>query len=222
MHNIISSKTLKILSEYPHLKVYQQNGREGMYQAIHQGFEKSSMDYICWVNCDDKVIKEGFEKMYETIVIEKLDLVYSDSILVYTGNQKNQKVRGLPFGKYFMKSGFLPFVQPSSIYRKELYQKSGGLNYNFSSNSSGYGFKDDLRSINKFSSDETGYYNRSFGIGAHTKVGIEKSLNQNLALGIYGVGASYFNPINSDTQWYKIKNSRIGLQFGITYRPIRE
>lgn len=124
-----TDNTLKIISEYPHIKLFQQEGKAGMYQAIHQGFERSTTDYICWVNCDDRVVKEGFELMYQTIQSQKLDLVYSDSILHHVNIQIKQKVHGVPFGKFFMKAGYLPFVQPSSIYRKNLYSKVGGLDY---------------------------------------------------------------------------------------------
>lgn len=121
--------TLDITSKYPHLKVHQQDGRAGMYQAIHQGFEKAKGDYITWVNCDDTIVLEGFEKMYSAIKSKDLDLIYSDSVLFHIHDNIKQKVKGIPFGKYFMSKGFLPFVQPSSIYKKSLYEKAGGLDY---------------------------------------------------------------------------------------------
>lgn len=99
---------------------------------------------------------------------------------------------------------------------------SGGASLNIHSLSSGYIFRDDLESITKFQSDNNEYYKSNWGLGMHARLGIEKDINEVLSLGLYGSGTHYFSAINSETQLFNIRNSRIGLQFGITYRPIRE
>ena len=121
--------TLDILEDYPHLKVYQQDGKEGMYQAIHQGFKVAKGPYICWVNCDDRVVPEGFEKMYKIISKNKANLVYGDSVMHWTQKNEKELKRGIHFGKFLLNSGRLPFIQPSSIYTKQLYLDAGELRY---------------------------------------------------------------------------------------------
>ena len=125
-----TDNTCGIVNEYSHIKLIQQKGSEGMYQAIHQGFEMATADLITWINCDDVVVKEGYELMYKYISKNsKIDLVYSDSYLDYVHENRKEKVQGLWFGKMLLRHGFLGFVQPSSVYRKQLYIDCGGLNF---------------------------------------------------------------------------------------------
>ena len=123
-------ETLAIVNEYTHIKLVNQEGKEGMYQAIHQGFTLAQGDYICWINCDDQLVPFGFEKMYHKISSNKeLNFVYGDSILFWIKENRKMLRKGILFAKFLLNSGRLPFTQPSSIYSKELYNKIGGLNY---------------------------------------------------------------------------------------------
>lgn len=124
-----TDNTLDILEEYDHLKVMQQVGKAGMYQAIHQGFEAAKGLVICWVNCDDRVVQNGFEKMYQKITKSDSNFVYSDSIMHWTGENRKILKQGLHFGKFLLNSGRLPFIQPSSMYTKKLYQDAGELKF---------------------------------------------------------------------------------------------
>lgn len=125
-----TDNTIKIVHEYPHIRVVQQYGNEGMYQAIHQGFELATGELITWINCDDLIIKKGYEMMYQTIDSDtKTDLIYSNGILRYTVENKDKIIKGRRFGKLLMKGGYIPFVQPSFICRKELYEAVGGFSY---------------------------------------------------------------------------------------------
>jgi glycosyltransferase involved in cell wall biosynthesis len=121
--------TLKIVSKYPHLKLLDQKEKNGMYGAIDLGFNIAKGNYICWINCDDFVFPEGFEKLYHYAVDNNLDFASSDAIIEnYLANSK-QRVRSTRYVKFFLSKGFFPFIQPSVIYKKSLYQKVNGLNY---------------------------------------------------------------------------------------------
>ena len=66
----------------------------GMYGAIDLGFKHSNGKYLCWINCDDTIIKNGFEKMYEAISSDKFDLVYSIQNFhtgIFFGGSENKK-----------------------------------------------------------------------------------------------------------------------------------
>lgn len=122
--------TLEVLKKYPHLILLHQKERSGMYGAIHQGFSHAKGDYFAYVNCDDEVIKEGFEKMYQTIVADKsCDLVYSNAQFYYEDSGKNVPMKAKRNAGFFLRQGIMPFVQPSSIYTKRIYKKIGGLRY---------------------------------------------------------------------------------------------
>ena len=121
--------TLEILKKYEHLIIVNQKEKTGMYGAIHEGFNIAKGKYLSYVNCDDLVEKKGFEDMYKYIENHNLDLVYSDAIEHYIHENRKVKIKGNKYGKYFLTNGYMPFVQPSSIYTKQIYNKVGGLRY---------------------------------------------------------------------------------------------
>lgn len=124
-----TDSTLEVLSKYKHLKIIHQKEKTGMYGAIDMAFNQSMGDFICYVNADDKVIPEGFEQMYLKIKNSDIDLIYSDAYFEFPDLKKTRKIKGKLFGKYFLKKGILPFVQPSSIFTRNVYNKVGGLRY---------------------------------------------------------------------------------------------
>ena len=121
--------SLKIISKYPHVKLLHQIEKTGMYGAIHQGFMTSTGKYITWVNADDRIIPIGFESMYKEIFNDIYNFVYSDGLYYYTKEKNEKKGKGRLLPKFYLKHGLMPFIQPSSIYTKKLYDIVGGLNY---------------------------------------------------------------------------------------------
>ncbi len=122
--------TIDILSDYPELIVLHQKEKTGMYGAIDMGFSMAEGEYICWVNCDDRIIPNGFEKMYVYAQANKHDFVCSDGLFHYIKENRKIIIRGTRFIKYFLSKGLFPFSQPSSIYTKQLYQDVNGLDFN--------------------------------------------------------------------------------------------
>jgi len=102
-----------------------------MYGGIDIGFKNSIGQYICWVNCDDYIIANNFEKMYNYANKSKSDFINSDSCFYLYRIRKHKAIKGSRFCKYFLKKGILPFVQPSSIYTHDLYNKVGGFNLKY-------------------------------------------------------------------------------------------
>lgn len=124
-----TDNTLLIISKYKNVKLLHQTEKGGMYQAIDAGFNNAQGKYITWVNSDDMIISDGFTKMYNHILSSQVDLVYSNAFFVNKSEQIIKKVKGKPFAKYLFQKGIFPFVQPASIYKKDLYFKVGGLDY---------------------------------------------------------------------------------------------
>lgn len=123
-------KTLDIIEKYDHIKLVHQTENTGMYGAIHMGFEHAKGDYFAYINCDDLLIKEGFEAMYELITSSKEnDFVYSNAIFNFQEESRESNMISKKNAKFFLKKGIMPFVQPSSIYSKDLYTKVGGLRF---------------------------------------------------------------------------------------------
>lgn len=122
--------TLKILKRYPNLKIIHQKNGNGMYDAIHMGFEESEGEIITWVNSDDIILIDGFEKMYDNIMKSNNDVVYSNSYNINLKFERTKKIKGRYFAKLLLKNGIFPFVQPSAIFTKKLYFSVGGFDIN--------------------------------------------------------------------------------------------
>ena len=125
-----TDESLEIISRYKHIKLLHQKEKTGMYGAIHQGFLEAKGEYITWVNADDRIVPSGFEKMYNIASNKKYDFIYSNGNYLFTNDNHVEFGKGRRFGKFFLKHGMIPAIQPSVIFSKELYNEVGGLNYN--------------------------------------------------------------------------------------------
>ncbi len=121
--------TLDIINRYPHVKLLIQKEQKGMYAAIHEGFVEAQGDFITYINADDRVICDGMETLFSSIRNNCYDLVYSNAYFLFEKTNKLQKKYGCVLGKFLLKNGYMPFIQPSSVYRKERYFDVGGFNY---------------------------------------------------------------------------------------------
>jgi len=121
--------SLELVAKYPHIKLLQQTAKTGMYGAIDQGFKAASGEYITWVNADDRVIADGFATMYIEISKGTCDFVYADGYYYYVKDGHQEFGKGRRFGKFFLRHGCMPTIQPSSIYTKKLYNEVGGLHF---------------------------------------------------------------------------------------------
>ena len=113
--------TLEIISKYKHIKVLHQNEATGMYGAIHQGFLSAKHQYITWINADDMPIPDNFSETVKKATEKNYDFVYGDSYVFPEDGGEYRYHKSNPFGKHFLSKGILPFVQPSSFYKRVYY-----------------------------------------------------------------------------------------------------
>jgi len=121
--------TLDIIKKYSHIKLLMQTENNGMYGAIHQGFMQANGEYVAWVNADDKVITDGYSKLYFSAQNKNADLAYSHGIHHFVEKHYYKKHYARLFVRYLLKNGIFPFVQPSVIFTLSAYKKIGGFNY---------------------------------------------------------------------------------------------
>ena len=124
-----TDSTLDIINKYPDVKLVMQKQKLGMYHAIDMGINISKGKILTWVNSDDKIIASGYEKMYKEMINNKLDLVYSNGFHHFVDEYKYKSITAQPFARYFLKKGIFPFVQTSSLFSKNGYEKVGGFDY---------------------------------------------------------------------------------------------
>jgi glycosyltransferase involved in cell wall biosynthesis len=121
--------SLEIISKYPHIKLLIQKENTGMYGAIHQGINESSGDYVTWVNSDDRITIEGYETLYNQALSNKSDFIYSDGNYYFTHDNHTEFGKGRRFGKFFLKNGCIPAIQPSIIFSRKVYDEVRGFDY---------------------------------------------------------------------------------------------
>jgi glycosyltransferase involved in cell wall biosynthesis len=121
--------TLEVIHKYDHIKLVHQNSDLGMYDAIHQGISVSSGELVSWVNADDVIIAEKYDQLVNKVIQDNAQLGYSDALYHFIDSYRYEFVPAVPFAIYFLRQGIMPFVQPSSIFTRELYQNVGGLNF---------------------------------------------------------------------------------------------
>ena len=122
--------TLNIVQKYSHLKVFNQTEKTGMYGGIDLGFKNSTYDIITWINCDDLIVKENFEEAVLKFQEKKIDFLYGG--VIYTNNNDKTLVYQPPirFTNFFLKKGIMAVAQSSTLYKRNLYFKCKGLNFN--------------------------------------------------------------------------------------------
>lgn len=118
-----SDNTLQILREYSHLKVLYQKDHNGMYGGIKLGFDIAKGEFISWINCDDYPLASDYDCMINKMIKKNADFIYSDSYFYYEKSNSYKRIRSSVLPKYFLRHGIMPFTQPSTIYRKSLYEK---------------------------------------------------------------------------------------------------
>jgi glycosyltransferase involved in cell wall biosynthesis len=121
--------SIEIIQRYPHIKLLHQTSKTGMYGAIHQGFVSSEGEFITWVNADDQILPDGYHKMYEEISNKKYDFIYSNGNYYFVHDKKTKFGKGRRFGKFFLRHGCIPAMQPSIIFSKKIYDKVGGFDF---------------------------------------------------------------------------------------------
>lgn len=124
-----SDGTVSICLNYPKVRVLQQDTRQGMYGAIQQGFDNSRGDWLCWINCDDWINVDNFSKLYENTIKSGHTFGYGSAQIVDSRIDVNSYVGSKCCGRFLLRNGVFPFIQPSSLYHRSLVLLVGGLDY---------------------------------------------------------------------------------------------
>ena len=104
---------------------------DGQAHAIRKGFEKSTGDFQAWINSDDVYSPGTLQKIAEAFTLSGADVVYGHEYFIDEKSKKVGERLSLPFPKrlglaFYVYGGFLVF-QPASFWRRDLYEKSGGI-----------------------------------------------------------------------------------------------
>jgi len=93
------------------------------------------------------------------------------------------------------------------------------MGYNLWSKHTGYYFDDSEEPLQKFVSGEENIYRKNMGLSAAIMLPISFDIGRQAAVSLTPSWRFQADPITITNNFYSIKNSQLGLQFGITYRP---
>ncbi|MBI5401965.1 MAG: glycosyltransferase [Ignavibacteriae bacterium] len=120
--------TLEILNQYSHLNWISEKD-SGAANAINKGMKIASGEIIAWINSDDFYEKNIFGEIEEHFRTSKVGFLYGNLTFV---NKKKEIIRKEKTTRY--NQDFLIHIsadlirQPCTFFRKELFEKTGGLN----------------------------------------------------------------------------------------------
>ena len=128
--------TVEIIKRYEDKLAFWRSHKDaGQSAAIKEGFEAVPSDLLCWINADDYFEPGALKRMVERFAgDDELQLCYGDySILLPDGCKEAKPKISFDFDIcYFF---YLMIPQPSSVWRRSLYEAVGGLdtslNYSF-------------------------------------------------------------------------------------------
>lgn len=121
--------TVDIIERYSeHLAYWVSEPDEGQTDALIKGFDRASGDILCWL-CSDDLFESGTLREVAEVFVEHPDwqVVYGDSFWIDAHSRPLRFKREIPFVRFIWMydHNFLP--QPSTFWRRGLYEEVGGL-----------------------------------------------------------------------------------------------
>lgn len=101
---------------------------QGMYDALRKGFDKSTGEYMCYINADDKLLPYTLEKVVQKFSEKQYDLVFGDVNYISETGKHLWMYKSVNFGPSAIRSLCrLPFAQQSSFWTRKIYFEKGGF-----------------------------------------------------------------------------------------------
>jgi glycosyltransferase involved in cell wall biosynthesis len=132
-----TDNTINIINQFSNKIDYFLSEKDnGMYEALDKGFKLGKGKYFAWINADDFYFNDAIEKSVTYMEKNKLEWIVG---CPSTLNKNNKLITRNPYyyPNFIIKNGlttpcFWGYIpQESSIFTKELYLKSGGINKRF-------------------------------------------------------------------------------------------
>ena len=101
---------------------------QGQSDAINKGFQKAKGDWLCWVNSDDILLPDALEKVAKASNANSdVDVITGNVIYIDENDFIVRCVRVPRMRWFFYRRSVGYFTAPAVFFKKELYEKVGGL-----------------------------------------------------------------------------------------------
>jgi GT2 family glycosyltransferase len=104
-----------------------------MYRAINAGMRALRAPWLAYLNSDDLVYSDGYARLIEAATAGTADIAYGDGDFVDAGGGfiRSQASFGPALVRWQLGAGTMPFVQPASAFRREIFERLGGFDQRF-------------------------------------------------------------------------------------------
>ena len=101
---------------------------KGQCDAIHRGFAKASGDVLYWLNSDDVLLPKTLQRVHAAYEANpKLDVVTGYGVAIDGEDRIVEMLRRPHDSPGWARLGYLRIDQPCCFFRRDLYERSGGL-----------------------------------------------------------------------------------------------
>ncbi len=124
-----TDETVKILGKYSqHLAYWVSEPDEGQTDALIKGFNRATGDIMCWLCSDDLYESKALREVAEAFT-EHPDwqVVYGDSFWIDAEGRPLRFKREIPFNRFIWMYDHNYLPQPSTFWRRDIYERVGGL-----------------------------------------------------------------------------------------------
>lgn len=124
--------SVEIIKKYEkHLTYWVSEKDNGQSDALNKGFAKATGDILSYLNSDDMYLLNTFNTVADTFIkINMADIIYGHSLII---NGKDELIRNcvaLPFKLKEYLNDVFSVPQPSTFWRRNVYDNVGGFNTN--------------------------------------------------------------------------------------------
>ena len=100
----------------------------GQSHAINKGFQRATGDILGWLNSDDLYLPHTLHTVVQFFIEHPdVDMVYGDQIEIDEAGQVLRALRSLNFNRLALLARGMHVSQPTSFFRRRVYEQVGGL-----------------------------------------------------------------------------------------------
>ena len=124
-----TDNSVEIIRKYEsHLTWWVSERDSGQSDALAKGFEKASGEILCWL-CSDDLLEQGALVEVGRFFADHddADVVYGDTIFIDESGTITRRYKTFPFSSWLMLNTANYVPQPSTFWRRRIYERVGGL-----------------------------------------------------------------------------------------------